>query len=168
MTDRSLARLVLAATLALGPQAHASTPTAVQASRAIQEVKVVTDELAAASQRLDVDAATKDFLIDKDSLVVDSDGEIPDPKEFIEGLRAFYASQSSLRFTTIRDEFRVLAPDLVQHVWCYKVEGTSKKGVRWTIDSETSSSLLRKIGGHWKFIFYHESAAPAKRLSDGS
>ena len=130
-----------------------------------QEARAVTKALGDACQRLDIDGAVKDWLDDSSTLAVSSEGYFVEPKALREGLRAFYSNLSNMRFTTIRDEVRVLSPDLVLQAWCYKVEGTGKNGSRFAVDTETATFLLRKINGEWKIIFFQESAAPAKRLS---
>ena len=134
-----------------------------QKARCAQEARRVTQALGEACQRLDIDAALKDWLDDGTSLAVAAEGYLVEPKALREGLRAFYASLASLRFTTLRDEVRVLAPDLVLQCWCYQVEGTTRSGTPFTVETETATFLLRKRGGAWKIIFFQESAAPAKR-----
>ena len=166
MVAYALAPLVLAASLAVaGPQPLERPLTNAQSAKVIEEASAVTRAMAEASERLDVDAATKDFLLGPETLAVGSDGEIADPRAYREGLRAFYASLSRLHFTTRREEFRVLAPDAVLYLWSYKVEGTSKDGGDWVIDVETVSFLLRKIEGAWKFVYFQESAAPPRRAT---
>ena len=166
MVTSTLAPVALAAALAItGFQPPAASLSEAQKTEMTEEAKAVTQAMAAAIERLDVDAATKDFLLGPASLVVGSDGEVADPTSYREGVRAFYASLSRLHFTTSREEFRVLAPDLILYVWSYKVEGTSKRGGEWLIDSETASFLLRKVDGAWKFVFFQESAAPPRPVA---
>ena len=143
---------------------QSSALTDTQRAQLIQEVRAVTSAMGEASQRLDIDAAMKDWLDSPVSLVVGSDGQIADPKVLRESVRSFYESLASLRFTTIREEFRVLAPDLVLQAWCYKVEGTGKKGSQFVIDTETASLLFRKVDGAWKIVFFQESASPLRRV----
>lgn len=143
---------------------QSSTLPDTQRAQLIREVKAVTTAMGNASQRLDIDTAMKDWLDSPVSLVIGSDGQIADPQALRESLRTFYGSLASLRFTTIREEFRVLAPDLVLHAWCYKVEGTGKKGSRFVIDTETASLLFRKVNGAWKIVFFQESASPYKQV----
>jgi hypothetical protein len=165
MKPGALAILLALASSAFASESAQQAPlTDAQSAQIVQEARAVIKDLGDACQRLDVDAALKDALDGPGLLMVPSEGMIMDPRSLREGLRAFYAALSSMRFTTLREGSRVLAPDLVLHVWTYEVEGTSRKGVRWFIDTETASYLLRKIDGAWKFVFFQESHSPMERV----
>jgi hypothetical protein len=165
MTRQTFACLTLIAILAITADPAAGAPlTDAQRTSAIAEVQVVISAMKSACERLDAEAAFKDFLVGPAMLAVASDGGIADPDAYKDDMRAFYGSVARLHFATIREEFRVLAPDAVLYVWSYRVEGTSKNGGPWVIDPETSSFVIRKLDGAWKFVFFHESAAPLKRL----
>jgi SnoaL-like domain len=164
MNFRTFCSLALVAALAATADPAPGAPlTDTQRTKVIAEVQAVTTAMKDACERLDADSAFKDFLIGPTMLAVASDGGIVDPDAYRDGMRAFYGSVERLHFATIREEFRVLAPDSVLYVWSYKVEGTSKKSGPWVIDPETASFVLRKLDGAWKFVFFHESAAPLKR-----
>ncbi len=156
MTGFSIAFAV--ALMAVPPEASGADSRAA----ALGEVEAVVRSMVDAAQALDVDAATKDVVDAPDTLVLTSDGSFVDVKTLREGVRAFYASQASLRFTPIRVESRLLGPDLALYAWSYRVDGVSKKGTRWHIESEAASDLLRKVNGAWRFVFFHESSGPAK------
>ena len=165
MIRPTLYSLAVVTALAVTANAAPGAPlTDAQRARVIAEVQVVTTAMKDACERRDADAAFRDFLVGPDMLAVASDGEVVDPDAYRDGMRTFYGSVARLHFATIREEFRVLAPDAVLYVWSYKVEGTSTKSGPWVINPETSSFVLRKLDGAWKFIFFHESAAPLERL----
>jgi len=121
MITRALAALTLIAALAVtAPDPAQGAPlSATRQAEIITEVKAVTTAMWDAFERLDADAAMKDFPVGPATLVVDSDGSIADPDAFREGLRAFYTSISRMHFATIREEYRVLAPDAVLYVRSY-------------------------------------------------
>ena len=165
MSARPFAFIALAASIAFAAQPKAGAPlTEVQRTQILREAKAVVRAMGDAAQRLDIDGAAKDFIEGPDLILVGSEGQPVGRQDLREGLGALYASLASMRFTTLREEARVLAPDLVLYVWTYKVEGAQKKGAAWVIDTETASFLLRRIDGARKFVFFQESASPQKRL----
>jgi len=158
--------LVLVAGLDLStPSLRATSLSAAEQAKILAEVKPLMEEMAAACQRLDADAVTKDFKDSPETLAVTGEGLIADPATLREGLKDLYARLSTLKFTPIREEYRVLAPDLVLRVWSYRVDGVSKKRGPWFIEPETATALLRKSDGAWKCIFFQESSRPLKLVS---
>ena len=83
----ALAALALATALAVnGQQRPEAVLTQAQTAAVIAEAKVVTTAMAQACERLDSQAATKDFLLGPEVLAVASAGEVVDAKEYREGL----------------------------------------------------------------------------------
>ena len=165
MKTQILTLLILSLTTAgTVPPLRAAVPSPTEQERILAEVKPIMQAMDQACQRLDADTATKDFLSAPETIAIPAEGGIVDPGTISAGLKDLYTRLSSLKFTPIRDEYRVLAPDLVLRVWSYRVDGTSKKKGPWLIEPETASYLLRKSDGVWRCIFFQESSRPPKPL----
>jgi hypothetical protein len=64
------------------------------------------------------------------------------------------------QWTTIRQDFLILAEDTVICSWISRDELTLKSGDTIIYDRHAQTFIFKKIAGKWKIIYQHDSGIP--------
>ena len=93
---------------------------------------------------------------------VDTDGTAYDFAGTRKAWTNYLAGCAKLKYTTIKEDVLVLAPDLAFYTWTGSADVTPKDGPRTRYELWTARNLCRRIDGEWKIIGGQESSLPGK------
>jgi len=93
---------------------------------------------------------------------VDTDGTAYDFAGTKKVWTDYLAGCAKLKYTTLKEDVLVLAPDLAFYTWTGSTDVTSKDGPRTRHEQWTARYLCRRIDGAWRIIGGQESSAPGK------
>ena len=135
----------------MAPQEQAPVKTEVK-----EAVKVIFQSL----EKMDVEALFRSYSNSSDFIFFTTDGSMADYQEAKNHHAAWFKSLSSLKVTTIRDDFRFLPGNIVICGWLGKFEMTLGSGEQLKINKFGITFIFRKTDNHWKVIYQHSSALP--------
>jgi hypothetical protein len=78
----------------------------------------------------------------------------------------YFNLMSSFKWTTIHQDFKFLAKDIVLYAWDGKDETILKSGDKITNDPHTYTVIFKNIEGQWKPIYSHDSSIPVTQKAD--
>jgi hypothetical protein len=111
-------------------------------------------------ERLDIESALKPYLNAPDFLMINPDGSFADYNGFKRTGTETFKQLTSMKQTTIKEEFRFLTKTQVLYTWFGKNEIELKTGEKIKNESYIGSMLFSKINNEWKIVYAHESASP--------
>ncbi len=153
--------LVLALLLFFGCTKHEPTiMTSTEQETAKKEIKEVINVIFQGLEKLDAEAAFKPYLNSPDFILFTVYGTMVDYQGAINGHAAWFKTLTSIKVTTIKEEFRFLPDNLVIYPWLGKFEMTLKSGEQVTVDFGVTM-IFRKIDNQWKVIYQQTSQVPA-------
>ncbi len=126
-----------------------------------KEIRAIANQILHGAENMDVEAVSQPYLNSPDFIQINTDGSMVDFQGRKNGTTEFLKSLVSLKFTTIKDEFRFLPDNIVLYAWLGKCEMTLKTGEHLNIDSYAATDVFTKMINQWKIIYSHESASPA-------
>lgn len=127
------------------------------AKKQIREaVKVILQNL----EKMDADALFQSYSDASPLIFFTTDGSKIGLVEAKNHHSAWFKSLSSLKVTTITDDFRFLHGNNVIFSWIGKFEMTLGSGQRLKIDKFGITFIFTKIDSQWKVIYQHSSALP--------
>jgi len=109
----------------------------------------------------DVDALFQSYLNSADFIFFTTDGSKAGFEEAKNHNAAWFKSLSSLKVTTINENFIFLPGNDVICCWQGKFDMTAASGERFKIDMFGITFIFRKTDNVWKVIYQHASALPA-------
>lgn len=124
------------------------------------EVKRDFNAMIEACNKVNVETALKLFWDSPDFIGIGVDGVIIDFSQFRKANEDMFNNAKSMQFTTIKDDVRILKNDQVLYIYQYNAEIIMNTGEKINYDKLTMTSLIEKIEGFWKIVFYHESGMP--------
>jgi len=153
--------LVLALLLFFGCTKHEPTiMTSTEQETTKKEIKEVVNVIFQGLEKLDAEAAFQPYLNSPDFILFTVYGTMVDYQGAINGHAAWFKTLTSIKVTTIKEEFRFLPDNLVVYPWLGKFEMTLKSGAQVTVDFGVTM-IFRKIDNQWKVIYQQTSQVPA-------
>jgi ketosteroid isomerase-like protein len=125
-----------------------------------KEIREVVKEIFKSLEKMDVEALFQSYLNTSDFIFFTTDGSMSDLQEAKYHHAAWFKSLSSLKVTSIRDDFRFLPGKIVICGWQGKFEMTLKSGEQLKINKFGITLIFSKTDNHWKVIYQHSSALP--------
>lgn len=124
------------------------------------EIRDVVDRIFCGLEKLDAEALFQWYSDSSHFILITTEGSMVDLQRAKSGHAAWFKSFSSLKVTTVRDEFRFLPGEIVICAWLGKFEMTLKTGERLRIDKFGITFVFSKIDNHWLVMYQHSSALP--------
>jgi ketosteroid isomerase-like protein len=124
-----------------------------------KEIREVISLIVEACDKMDLEALFQPYLNSPDFILINADGSMVDYQGAKNGTAELLKSLSSLKYTTVKDEFRFLPNNIVIYAVLFKCEMTLKTGERSKIDAFGVTAVFNKINNQWKIIYSHESAS---------
>ena len=137
-----------------------------QKDQIIKEIKVVGDSLIAKDERLDAVSAFQYYSDSPDWGMVNADGSRWDYQYTKKVQPEFFKTIASWKWTTIHQDFKILAKDIVVCAWDGKDETIMKSGEKITVDPHAYTMIFKKIEGQWKVIYSHDSGVPVTQKAE--
>jgi ketosteroid isomerase-like protein len=162
---------IVAATLLLfgvGCTARQTTELTEQQKAQIgSEVKAVADSLGARWARMDAEGAMQCYAPD---VTVEGDSAPRNFAQYRQSWIDFNNTAASVRVTDFREDYLILAKDLVIVTWVGKSESILRSGDTLTSDLESYTDVYQKVAGQWKVVYQtqwgtpvlHKAAAPRR------
>jgi hypothetical protein len=121
-----------------------------------ESVKVILQNL----EKMDADALFQSYSDAFILIFFTTDGSKIGLVEAKNHHSAWFTSLSSLKVTTITDDFRFLPGSNIICSWIGKFEMTLGSGQQLKIDKFGITFIFSKIDNQWKVIYQHSSALP--------
>lgn len=134
--------------------------TSQEQGTAKKEIKDVVNVIFQGLEKLDAEAAFQPYLSASDFILFTVYGTMVDYQGAINGHAAWFKTLTSIKVTTLKEEFRFLPDNLVIYPWLGKFEMTLKSGEQVTVDFGVTM-IFRKIDNQWKVIYQQTSQVPA-------
>jgi ketosteroid isomerase-like protein len=125
-----------------------------------KEIREVTDHILRSLNTMDLEALLRPYWDSPEFVLVNTEGSMGDYQTTRNGTVEMFNLLASLKYTTVKDEFRFLPGNTVICAWFGKSEFAFKAGEQARIDAYAITFVFRKIGNDWKIIYAHESASP--------
>ena len=127
------------------------------AKKEIREaIRVIVQDL----EKMDVEALFLSYSNSSNLIFFTTDGSKTGLQEAKNHHAAWFKSLSSLKVTTITDDFRFLPGNIVICSWLGKFEMTLVSGEQLKINRFGITFIFSKIDNQWKVIYQHSSALP--------
>ncbi|MGB8490563.1 MAG: nuclear transport factor 2 family protein [Bacteroidales bacterium] len=124
------------------------------------EIREVVKGIFRSLEKMDVEALFQSYSNSSDFIFFTTDGSMAGLQEAKNHHAAWFKSLSSLKVTTIRDDFRFLPGNIVICSWLGKFDMTPGSGEQLKINKFGITFIFSKIDNHWKVIHQHSSALP--------
>jgi ketosteroid isomerase-like protein len=134
--------------------------TDVEKATLIKEVTETGQSAIEAYNKIDFQTVKSCFLDSPDFIAVSADGSILNYEQKINDTKSFFESISSLHFTVLNKEVKVLEKDLAIYTVQIKVDATIKTGEKLTYEKLTVTEIYKKVDNQWKVTFFQESGLP--------
>jgi hypothetical protein len=121
------------------------------------EVKTVADSIWAKWEQIDPQAALQYYWDSPDWMSFNSQGSRYDLQTYRKLGTDFKNSATAYKWTTTRQDFKVLAKDAVICTWIGKDEALWKSGGKTSCDPHAYTLVFRKIASQWKLVHSHDS-----------
>ena len=131
-----------------------------QQEAAKNEIREVVSVIFRDLQKMDADALFQSYSDIPGFLFVTTDGSMTDLQAAKNHHAAWFKSLSSLKVTTIKDNFIFLPGGDVICSWLGIFEMTTGSGVQLKINQFGITFIFRKTDNQWKVIYQHSSALP--------
>ena len=145
----------------LGCTNQATKPlTDLEKATLITEVTEAGQSAIEAYNKIDFQTVESCFLDSPEFIAVSGDGSILNFEQKINDTKGFFESITSLHFTVLNKEVKVLQKDLAVYTVQIKIDATFKTGEKLTYEKLTVSEIYKKVDNQWKVIFFQESGLP--------
>ena len=134
--------------------------TSTEQETAKKEIKEVVNVIFQGLEMLDAEAAFQPYLNTPDFILFTVYGTMVDYQGAINGHAAWFKTLTSIKVTTLKEEFRFLPDNLVIYPWLGKFEMTPKSGEQLAVNFGVTM-IFRKIENQWKVIYQQTSQVPA-------
>jgi ketosteroid isomerase-like protein len=125
-----------------------------------KEIREVVNVILQNLQKMDAEALFQSYSDASALIFLTTDGSKIGLEEAKNHHSAWFNSLSSLKVTTITDDFRFLPGNNVVCSWIGKFEMTLGSGQQLKIDKFGITFIFSKIDNEWKVIYQHSSALP--------
>jgi hypothetical protein len=125
-----------------------------------KEIGAVVNTIFQDLEKMDVEALFRSYSDAYGFILVTTEGFLADYQGAKFGNGEWFKSLSSLKVTTLREEFRFLPGDIVLCTWQGNFAITLKTGVPLMIDKFGITFVFSKIDNNWKAIYQHSSSLP--------
>lgn len=127
------------------------------------EVKAAAEPLMTGWAALDGNTALKSFSPDMFSCF---DTSLLDYPSYEKSWAAYTEARASIKITPIKEDYIILAKNLVIDTWVGKVEELMKSGEKVTYNPIRFTNVFRKSDEQWKIVFAQSSGIPVKENPD--
>lgn len=124
-----------------------------------KEIKEVVNVIFQSLEKLDAEAAFQPYLNTPDFILFTVYGTMVDYQGAINAHAAWFKTLTSIKVTTLKEEFRFLPDNLVIYPWFGKFEMALKTGEQVTVDFGVTM-IFRKIDNQWKVIYQQTAQMP--------
>jgi hypothetical protein len=125
-----------------------------------KEIRAVSDRIVQSLNTMDLEALLQPYWNSPEFVLVNTEGSMGDYQTTRNGTVEMFNLLASLKYTTVKDEFRFLPDNTVIYAWFGKSEFAFKTGQQARIDAYAITFVFRKVENTWKIIYAHESASP--------
>jgi len=125
-----------------------------------KEIRGVADQILQSLNTMDVETLLQPYWDSPDFVLVSTDGSMGNYQTAKNGTVEMFKLLASLKYTTVRDEFKFLPGNTVIYAWSGKSEFAFKTGEQARIDTYTITFVFRRMDNSWKIVYAHESASP--------
>ena len=132
--------------------------TAKESENIIKAVKSVSDELAAYSERGQVESFLSYYDNSPAFLHISGDGKMRNYEEFKKVCSEYYTSLKQQKLFTITEKFNVVDTDIVISGWTGNIIAELKNGDTMIMNNYSITNVFNAIDGKWKIIHSHESS----------
>ncbi len=124
-----------------------------------KEIKDVVNVIFQGLEKLDAEAAFQPYLNTPDFILFTVYGTMADYQGAKKEHAAWFKTLSSIKVTTIKEEFRFLPDNIIIYPWLGKFEMTLKTGEQMAVDFGVTM-IFRKIDNQWKVIYQQTAQVP--------
>ena len=124
-----------------------------------KEIKNVINQIFQNLEKLDAEAAFQPYLNTPDFILFTVQGSMADYQGAKNGHAAWFKTLTSIKVTTLKEEFRFLPDNLVIYPWLGKFEMTPKSGEQLAVNFGVTM-IFRKIDNQWKVIYQQTAQVP--------
>jgi uncharacterized protein (TIGR02246 family) len=110
-------------------------------------------------EKMDVEALFQSYSNSSDFILFTTDGTMADYQQIKHHHMEWFKSLSSLKVTTVKDEFRFINANVVIYPWRGTFDMNLKTGQQVKIDFAISF-VFNKLDNHWKVIYQHTATVP--------
>jgi ketosteroid isomerase-like protein len=135
----------------MGPQEQAT---------AKKEIGEVVNVIFRSLEKMDVEALFQSYSDSLGFVLVTTEGFLANYQGAKFGNAEWFKLFSSMKISTIKEEFRFLPGDIVLCTWQGTFEMTLKTGEQLKIDRFGITFVFSKIDNHWKVVYQHSSSLP--------
>ncbi len=125
-----------------------------------KEIREVSDRIVQSLNTMDLESLLRPYWNSPDFVLVNTEGSMGDYQTTKNGTVEMFNLLASLKYATVKDEFRFLPGNTVLYAWFGKSEVVFKGGQQAKIDAYAITFVFRKVDNDWKIIYAHESASP--------
>lgn len=125
-----------------------------------KEIREVVNVIFLNLEKMDAEALFQSYSDSSDFILIATDGTMADYQVAKKHHAMWFKSLSSLRITSVKDEFRFLVDNIVVCSWQGKFEMSLKTGEKLKIDNFGITFIFTKIDNQWKVVYQHSSALP--------
>ena len=125
------------------------------------EVKAVCDSMMAYMEKLEAQGWLQYYADSPTWAMFNPDGSQYDFQTFKNASLEFHNAISSYKLvSTTRQDFIIITKDDVICAWVGKDQMTTKTGETITYEQHPYTLVFKKIAGHWKVVYSHDSGTP--------
>ncbi len=132
-----------------------------------KEIALRIEEIVDGAEKLDLTAALQPYSDTPEFILVTPDGRVTGFEDMKNEQSEFFSQAASIRFSTIKEDFKFLSDNLVLCTWTGSNEIEMKTGEKMKIEPYVGSMLFHKKDSEWKIIYAHESTAPPVMTETG-
>ena len=133
--------------------------TSKEQETAKKEIKKVVNLIIQGLEKLDAEAAFQPYLNTSDFILFTVQGALADFEIAKNEHTNWFKTLSSIKVTTIKEEFRFLPDNFVIYPWLGKFEMTLKTGEQVKVDFGVTM-IFRKIDNQWNVIYQQTAQVP--------
>ena len=124
-----------------------------------KEVKEVVHEIFQSLEKMDIEGLSMSYLSSADYILFTTDGTMADYQTAKDHHAKWFKSLSSLKVTTIKEEFRFLSGNIAICPWLGTFDMMLKSGKQMKINFAITF-VFSKIDDQWKVVYQQSSALP--------
>jgi uncharacterized protein (TIGR02246 family) len=124
-----------------------------------KEIGSVIDQIFQNLEKMDVEGLFQSYVNSPDFILFTTDGSMADYQQIKNHHVVWFKSLSSLKVTTLRNEYRFLSDDAAVCPWFGTFEMAPVKGEPMKVPFAITF-VFRKIDNHWKVAYQHTAALP--------
>jgi len=127
--------------------------------KAKKEIKGVVSSIIRGLEKLDAESTFQPYLNTSDFILFMVQGNMADYQAAIYEHKGWFQTLSSLNVTSVKEEIRFLADNIVIYPWLGKFDMTFKSGEQVVVDFGVTM-IFRKIENQWTVVYQQTSQIP--------